>query len=104
MALRLHLYAVVGMCRSLVDNSTLAYLLDNTAFTRVVPLPPAGNTGVVDYEPVFLSVAVAGLGLPVILSVTILRQAAAPQILGPLPSRQEGTGYARCPRVTLLRK
>ena len=59
-------------------------LAPNTAFTRVVPLPPAGNTGTVKFAPVFLSVAVAGPTLPVTIQVTLIR-AGGPQVLGPFP-------------------
>ncbi len=59
-----------------------AGLLPNTKFTRVVPLPPAGNTGTVRFQPVFLSVAVAGPTLPVTIHVTLIRTG-GPQALGP---------------------
>jgi hypothetical protein len=61
-----------------------AGLAANTKFTRVVPLPPAGNTGTVQFHPVFLSVAVAGPTLPITINVTLIRSGGS-QVLGPFP-------------------
>jgi hypothetical protein len=67
-----------------------ANLAFNTAFARCVPLPPAGNTGAVKYEPVYLSLAVApGVAVPLTVSVTLIRTG-GPQILGPFTFTSSG--------------
>jgi hypothetical protein len=66
-----------------------AGLAANTPFTRVVPLPPAGNTGSVRFQPVFVSVAVAGPTLPITILATLIR-AGGSQTLGPFPINAPG--------------
>jgi hypothetical protein len=65
-----------------------AGLAANTPFTRVVPLPPAGNTGSVRFQPVFVSVAVGGT-TPITIQATLIRSGGS-QTLGPFPINSPG--------------